>query len=209
MNEDGTMARVPQLLEFCSKHGIRMISVADLIRFRLQNERFIEREASGRIRTPQGEFQTIRYVSRLDGVAHMALIYGDIAGKADVLVRMHSHCVYGDVFGSVDCDCSKLVIGALESITHRDCGVFVYLHQTGRGIRDAWHEGQHQLLTHGRGGTTFAQTDRHQALQHEAGIGAQILSDLGLSTIHLLTNHPRKVVGLEGFGIQITGQVGF
>ena len=104
---------------------------------------------------------------------------------------------------------SKLVTSALEAITHRDCGVFVYLHQTGRGIRDAWHEGQHQLLTHGRGGTTFAQTDRHQALQHEAGIGAQILSDLGLSTIHLLTNHPRKVVGLEGFGIQITGQVGF
>jgi 3,4-dihydroxy 2-butanone 4-phosphate synthase/GTP cyclohydrolase II len=209
MNEDGTMARVPQLLEFCSKHGIGMISVADLIRFRLHNERFIEREAAGCIRTRQGEFQTIRYVSRLDGVAHMALIYGDIAGKSDVLVRMHSHCVYGDVFGSTECDCHQLVANALQSIAQRDCGVFVYLHQTGPGIRDAWHEGEHRLLTHGRGAASFAQTDRHQALQHESGIGAQILSDLGLTTIHLLTNHPRKVVGLEGFGIQITGQAGF
>ena len=209
MNEDGTMARVPQLLEFCARHGLKMISVAELIRFRLQNERFIQREGSGSIRTPQGEFQTIRYVSRLDGEAHMAFVHGDITGKRNVLVRVHTHCVYGDIFRSLDCDCQQLVSGALEAIARHGAGVLIYLHQTGPGIRDVWHEGRHELITHGRSQSSFIPSERHQPLQHETGIGAQILSDLGLTTIHLLTNHPRKVVGLEGFGIQITDQVPF
>jgi 3,4-dihydroxy 2-butanone 4-phosphate synthase/GTP cyclohydrolase II len=207
MNEDGTMARVPQLIEFCKRHGVKMISVAELIRFRLQNEKFIVREASGSIRTTHGEFQTIRYKSRLDGISHMALIHGDLAGKKDVLVRVHSHCVYGNIFHSLDCDCHDLISSALEAIRSRDCGILLYLHQTGPGIRDVWHEGQHELIAHGRAHTSFIPSEGHPPLQHETGIGAQILSDLGLTTIHLLTNHPRKVVGLEGFGIQITEQV--
>ena len=209
MNEDGTMARVPQLLEFCDRYRLKMISVADLIRYRIQNERFIEREAQGQIRTAYGDFQVIRYISKIDKEAHLALVHGDVSGKQDVLVRVHSHCVYGDIFHSLDCDCRHLIAHALHTISNEDCGVFVYLHQTGAGIRAAWHEREHELLTHGRMESKFIPAERQQPLQHEAGIGAQILADLGLSTIRLLTNHPRKVVGLEGFGIQITAQIPF
>ncbi len=209
MNEDGTMSRVPQLLEFCQRHNLKMISVAELIRYRLHTEKFIEREAAGRIRTPHGEFQTIRYRSRLDGEAHLALIHGEIAGKEDVLVRVHSHCVYGDVFGSLDCDCHQLIGAALQVISQADSGVLIYLHQTGPGLQSVWHAGLKELLVHGRSQPTFVPTEHQQPLQHESGIGAQILSDLGLTSIHLLTNHPRRVVGLEGFGIVITEQTPF
>ncbi len=209
MNEDGTMARVPQLLEFCRQYGLKIISVADLIRYRLQTEKFVERDASGRIRTAFGEFETIRYVSRLDNETHLALVHGDISGKSNVLVRVHSHCIYGDVFQSVDCDCHELIAAALETISRADCGVLIYLHQTGPGLHAVWREGRRELVGHGRMQSSFIPSERHQPLQHETGVGAQILSDLGLSTIHLLTNHPRKVVGLEGFGIEITEQIPF
>ncbi len=209
MNEDGTMARVPELIEFCRRHGLKMISVADLIRYRMQTERFVDRQASGHIRTPQGEFRIIRYVSRIDGEAHLALIRGELAGKEDVLVRVHSHCAYGDVFHSMDCDCHALIRAALESISRADCGVLIYLHQTGPGLQCVSHDGHCELAIHDRTRPSFAPSNRHQPLQHEIGIGAQILSDLGLSTIRLLTNHPRKVVGLEGFGVQITEQIPF
>ncbi len=209
MNEDGTMARIPELIEFCRRHDLQMISVADLIRYRMQTEKFVEREATGHVRTAQGEFQTIRYISRIDREAHLALVHGNITGKSDVLVRVHSHCVYGDTFHSLDCDCHELIPAALESIARADCGVFVYLHQTGSGLQSAWHEGHSELITHGRSHSSFTPSQRNKPLQHEIGIGAQILSDLGLSTIRLLTNHPRKVVGLEGFGIQITEQIPF
>jgi 3,4-dihydroxy 2-butanone 4-phosphate synthase/GTP cyclohydrolase II len=198
MNEDGTMARIPELIEFCRRHDLKMISVADLIRYRMQTEKFVEREATGHIRTAQGEFQTIRYISRIDREAHLALVHGNITGKSDVLVRVHSHCVYGDAFHSLDCDCHELIPAAL-----------IYLHQTGSGLQSAWHEGHSELITHGRSHSSFIPSQRNKPLQHETGIGAQILSDLGLSTIRLLTNHPRKVVGLEGFGIQITEQIPF
>jgi 3,4-dihydroxy 2-butanone 4-phosphate synthase / GTP cyclohydrolase II len=209
MNEDGTMSRVPQLLEFCERFQLKMISVAELIRYRVQTERVVQREASGHLRTPYGEFTTIRYLSGLDHGAHLALVHGDITAKQNVLVRVHTHCVYGDVFDSLDCDCHRLIPGALETIVRAGCGVFIYLHQTGPGLQAAWREGQHELIGHGRNQSSFIPSERHQPLQHETGLGAQILSDLGLSTIHLLTNHPRKVVGLEGFGIQITAQVPF
>ncbi|HMF74900.1 MAG TPA: 3,4-dihydroxy-2-butanone-4-phosphate synthase [Bryobacteraceae bacterium] len=209
MNEDGTMSRVPQLVEFCQRFDLKMISVADLIRYRIQTERSVKRDASGTIRTPYGDFSTLRYVSGVNGEAHLALVRGDIAGKDDVLVRVHAHCVYGDVFDSLDCDCHRLVPAALEAIAEAGCGVFIYLHQTGPGLQAAWREGQHELIGHGRNQSSFIPSDGHQPLQYEAGLGAQILSDLGLSSILLLTNHPRKVVGLEGFGIQITAQVPF
>ena len=209
MNEDGTMARVPQLIKFCSQYGFKMISVADLIRYRTQTEKLVERDAIGQLTTNFGQFETIRYKSRLDGEAHLALIHGEVRGKRDVLVRVHSHCVYGDIFHSQDCDCNELVRGALESISQAECGVFIYLHQSGPGIQVVSRDGRRELITRGRVQTSFAAAERHPPLQHDAGVGAQILSDLGLSTIHLLTNHPRKVVGLEGFGIQITKQIGF
>jgi 3,4-dihydroxy 2-butanone 4-phosphate synthase/GTP cyclohydrolase II len=199
--------RVPQLVEFCKKFDLLMISVAELIRYRMQTERVVEREASGTIRTPQGTFQTVRFVSRVNGEAHLALIYGDVAGRQDVLVRVHSHCVYGDVFHSLDCDCHSTISASLEAIVKQGAGVFLYLHQGGHGLSTLWREGKHEIAGHNRDRSKYVLSDRQQPLQHETGLGAQILSDLGLSTIRLLTNHPRKVVGLEGFGIQILTQV--
>src|SRR3954447_1307084 len=179
MNADGTMARVPQLIDFCQQYGFKMISVADLIRYRMQNEKIVEREATGQIRTPYGEFRTVRYVSRVDGESHLALVHGEVAGRENVLVRVHSHCVYGDVFHSLDCDCHQLVGSALQQIAQAPSGVFVYLHQSGPGLQTGWRDGHREILTHGRHSWDFIPTDR-QPLQHTSGIGAQILSDLGL-----------------------------
>lgn len=205
MNDDGSMARVPELREFCARHGLKMISVAGLIRHRLHTERFMRRDGEGTIRTRAGEFRTIRYRSAVDGERHLVLVYGDVNGKSDVLVRVHSHCAYGDVFGSLDCDCQALIEASLDAIAREGAGVFVYLHQTGTGFRA---NGEiDKLATHQRGPSTPIPKDHSQPLQHESGLGAQILSDLGLTTIRLLTNHPRKVVGLEGFGIQVVGSV--
>jgi 3,4-dihydroxy 2-butanone 4-phosphate synthase/GTP cyclohydrolase II len=192
MNDDGTMARVPQLREFCVRHGLKMISVADLIRYRLQTERFVRRESEGCLRTEFGDFKTIVYASNVVPEKHLALVWGEIAGRENVLVRMHSRCVFGDVFGSLDCQCHQVVRNSLRQIAQEGAGVLVYLHQTGSGIRN--HD-------------AFATPDGQRQLQHESGIGAQILSDLGLHTIRLLTNHPRKVVGLEAYGIEIVEQV--
>jgi 3,4-dihydroxy 2-butanone 4-phosphate synthase / GTP cyclohydrolase II len=200
MNEDGTMARVPQLKEFCERHGFKMASVADLIRYRLKTERFIHRAAEGCVETEYGTFRTIAYASELNQEYHLALVRGDVAGRENVLVRMHSRCVFGDAFGSTMCDCGRMMRGALQAIASEGAGVLVYLHETGPGFRmerDA-ESGERRILPHGR--------DPHP-LQHEHGIGAQILSDLGLHTIRLLTNHPRKVVALEGFGIEIVDQI--
>ncbi len=207
MNEDGTMARVPQLVEFCQRHGLKMISVAELIRYRLQNERYIRRVAEGCVETEFGTFRTFAYTSDISPETHMALIRGDVAGKEGVLVRMHSHCVYGDVFGSTHCDCHKLVRGSLRAIAEEELGVLVYLHQTGPGFRiQANAGGLDRMVSHGRDFMHYAGSAGQMQLQHESGIGAQILSDLGLHTIRLLTNHPRKIVALEGFGIEIVAQ---
>lgn len=208
MNDDGTMARAPQLQEFCRQYGFKMISVADLIRYRLQTEKFVEREGSGRVRTACGEFEVVRYVNRIDNETHLALVHGDIKGKKNVLVRVHSHCVYGDIFQSVDCNCHDLIATALQTIAGVDCGVLVYLHQTGPGLKVVSRDGARELIGHGSGQSGLFGSER-QPVQHEAGVGAQILCDLGLTSVHLLTNHPRKVAGLEAFGIQITGQIPF
>jgi len=196
MNEDGTMARVPQLKEFCARHGLKMISVADLIRYRLRHEHYVRRQAEGCMTTPYGEFRTVLYSSEISPESHMALVHGDVTGRENVLVRMHSHCAFGNLFGSTKCDCAGLVAGSLKRIAEEGAGVLVYLHQTGLGLRTE----AGRIVGH----------DRHVAMapsQHEVGIGAQILSDLGLHTIRLLTNHPRKMVALEGFGIEIVEQV--
>ncbi len=206
MNDDGTMARVPELIQFCEKHGLKMISVADLIRYRLQHESIVMRRAEGCLRTAHGEFRTISYSCNVDGETHMALVRGDVRHSGDVLVRMHSRCTYGDVFHSIDCQCGQAIHGALKAIDEEGAGVLVYLHQTGAGIRTHADPQGTRLLTHGRDEfPATPQGERRQ--QHDTGIGAQILVDLGLSRIRLLTNNPRKVAGLEGFGIEIVGTV--
>ena len=208
MNADGTMARVPELEEFCRHHGLKMISVAELIRYRLKHERYIHRRAEGCIETEFGEFRTVAYSSEMNPEIHLALIRGEPAGHENVLVRMHSHCVYGDVFASTFCDCHTLVRESLRRIAQEGMGVMVYLHQTGPGFRlEKDEHGANRMVSHGRDFMHYAGAAGQRQLQHEHGIGAQILSDLGLHTIRLLTNHPRKIVALEGFGIEIVEQV--
>lgn len=205
MNEDGSMARRPQLEEFCANHGLRMISVADLIRHRLRNEKFISRSAEGCLQTELGNFKAVQYTTSLGRETHLALIYGNVAGRSNVLVRMHSHCVLGDVFGSTQCNCQATLRASLQRIAEEGCGVLVYLHQTGAGVKVASVGGNSRLVTHGAQ-PNFPSSDL-PAYQHEIGIGAQILGDLGLSTIRLLTNHPRRIAAIEGFGIEIVEQV--
>ncbi|MDP9054110.1 MAG: 3,4-dihydroxy-2-butanone-4-phosphate synthase [Acidobacteriota bacterium] len=196
MNEDGTMARVPELGEFCARHGLKMISVADLIRYRLRHETYVHRHAEGCLTTEFGDFRTVLYGSDISPESHTALVHGEVAQKENVLVRMHSHCAYGNLFGSARCDCQAMVRGSLQRIAEEGAGVLVYLHQTGLGMRSE----NARITGH----------ERHLAqppTQYEVGIGAQILSNLGLHKIRLLTNHPRRIVALEGFGIEIVEQV--
>jgi 3,4-dihydroxy 2-butanone 4-phosphate synthase/GTP cyclohydrolase II len=164
--------------------------------------------AEGCLETKFGEFRTIAYTSDLNPEYHLALIRGDVAGKEGVLVRMHSRCVYGDVFGSSTCDCGTLVRNSLAAMAEAGMGVLVYLHETGPGFRmERDTLGDSRLVSHNREFMHYKGAAGQRQLQHEHGIGAQILSDLGLHTIRLLTNHPRKIVALEGFGIEIVDQV--
>jgi 3,4-dihydroxy 2-butanone 4-phosphate synthase / GTP cyclohydrolase II len=208
MNPDGSMARVPELIEFCKRHNLLLISVADLIRHRLQHEQFLKREAVGTIETEFGSFETISYASSVDPEKHLALVKGTWRPGTPVLVRMHARCVYGDVFGSLSCDCAGLIRGSLQKIADEGVGALVYLHQTGPGVRKHRQGSpEERLWTHGRENTYSKSPDTQRRLQHEAGIGAQILADLGLRQIRLLTNNPRKIVGLEAYGIEVVEQV--
>jgi 3,4-dihydroxy 2-butanone 4-phosphate synthase/GTP cyclohydrolase II len=187
-----------------------MISVADLIRYRMKNEKFIRRTATGVIETEFGEFRTLAYTSDLNPECHLALVRGEVAGQEGVLVRMHSRCVFGDVFGSTACDCARLIPSSLRMIADEGRGVLVYLHETGPGFRvESGRSGDPRMVSHTRDFMHYTGDAGRRLLQHEHGIGAQILSDLGLHTIRLLTNHPRKIVALEGFGIEIVEQVPF
>jgi 3,4-dihydroxy 2-butanone 4-phosphate synthase / GTP cyclohydrolase II len=209
MNEDGSMSRVPQLLEFCREHDMKMVTVADLIRYRMQHERYVRRVAEAVLPTRYGDFRMIAFASDVDHDQHVALVRGDLTGTTPPLVRVHSHCLTGDVFGSVACDCSDIVSRSLELIAREDRGVFLYLHHTGRGFSIDSHDTPGilpKIHFHSRG-----QLDREPArqrmVQHESGIGAQVLIDLGLKDIRVVTNHPKKVVALEGYGIRIADQV--
>src|SRR5580692_11365530 len=209
MNDDGTMARLPQLAEFCATHGLKLLTVAELIRYRMRNERYVRRVAETALPTRYGEFRMIAYASDVDHEQHIALVRGELSG-APPLVRVHSHCLTGDVFASTQCDCHEMIERSLEAIVAEDRGVFVYLHHTGRGfaIDSATPESSAlpRILYHSR-----EQIDmdiaRQRLLQHESGIGAQILIDLGLKSLRVLTNHPKKVVALEGYGLTIAEQV--
>ena len=208
MNDDGTMARIPELKEFCERHGIRMITVADLIRYRLRTERYVHRIGEAVVETAYGSFRMLAYESEADPEIHVALVMGNVAGEAPVLVRVHSHCLAGDVFASTDCDCHELIRKSMEMIAQEGKGVLLYMHQTGMGFSlEKIADGEARLVSHGRQFTQKSDPAHQRRLQRESGIGAQILSDLGLRAVRLLTNRPRKVVALEGFDIQIVEQV--
>ncbi|HWW50180.1 MAG TPA: 3,4-dihydroxy-2-butanone-4-phosphate synthase [Verrucomicrobiae bacterium] len=218
MNGDGTMARVPELMEFCREHELKLLTVADLIRYRMQNERYVRRIAESVLPTRYGNFRMIAYSSDVDQELHVAMVRGDFPGDGagslantePPLVRVHSHCLSGDVLGSSACDCREIIDRSFEAIAEAGRGVFVYLHHTGRGFQiDARTEDAAALpriLYHVRG-QLDQDLGRQRLIQHESGIGAQILTDLGLRRIRVLTNHPRKVVALEGYGVEITDQV--
>jgi 3,4-dihydroxy 2-butanone 4-phosphate synthase / GTP cyclohydrolase II len=213
MNDDGTMARTPELTEFCRVHGMKLLTVADLIRYRMQHERYVRRIAESILPTAHGNFRMIAYSSDVDHELHVALVRGDVSGDAaggPPLVRVHSHCLTGDVFGSTACDCHAVIDRSLAAIARADRGVFVYLHHTGRGFQIDSREADSSELPRIR----FHQREeldhdlgRQRLVQRESGIGAQILIDLGLRRIRVLTNHPRKVVALEGYGLEIADQV--
>src|SRR6201982_544048 len=209
MGDDGTMSRVPQLHEFCKQHNLKMLTVADLIRYRMQHERYVRRVAEAVLPTLFGDFRMIAYASDVDHDQHIALVRGDLESGGAPLMRVHSHCLTGDVFGSITCDCCELVSRSLSAIAKEDRGVFLYLHHTGRGfgIEQSSEPGAlPQIHLHSRG-ERDREPARQRMVQHESGIGAQILIDLGLKDIRVLTNHPKKVVALEGYGITIADQV--
>jgi 3,4-dihydroxy 2-butanone 4-phosphate synthase / GTP cyclohydrolase II len=207
MNEDGTMARVPDLAEFCERHGIKMITVADLIQHRRQTEKLVERVVSVRMPTEYGEFQAIAYRESLTGKQHLALVKGDVAGKERVLVRVHSECLTGDVFHSLRCDCGEQLELALAQIGHEECGVLLYMAQEGRGIGLLNKLRSYELQENGLD-TVEANLELGFAPDmRDYGIGNQILAELGLTTIRILTNNPKKITGIEGFGLEVVEQV--
>ncbi|PYV77182.1 MAG: 3,4-dihydroxy-2-butanone-4-phosphate synthase [Acidobacteria bacterium] len=208
MREDGTMARVPDLVEFCKEHGLKMLTVAELIRYRMQHERYVHRVGEALVDTEYGEFRVIAYDSEVDGgESHLALVKGDIGeGSEPVLVRMHSHCLIGDVFGSAACDCRQTLEGALSAISHERRGALIYLHQSAKGFV-LEKLGDRTAISFHRERSSPSLPESERKAQRQIGIGAQILSDLNLRRIRLLTNHPRRVVALEGFGIEIVEQV--
>jgi 3,4-dihydroxy 2-butanone 4-phosphate synthase / GTP cyclohydrolase II len=210
MNDDGTMARVPQLGEFCKRHDLKLLTIADLIRYRMKHERYVKRIAESTLATPFGEFRMLAYSSETDGEQHVALVRGELAGSAPPLVRVHSHCLTGDVFGSLACDCREIVDCSLEAIARENRGVLVYLHHAGRGFRIASQategEALPRVLYHERG-EIDQDLNRQRQVWRESGVGSQILIDLGLKKIRVLTNHPRKLAALEGYGLEIAEQV--
>jgi 3,4-dihydroxy 2-butanone 4-phosphate synthase/GTP cyclohydrolase II len=210
MNDDGSMARVPDLVKFCAEHGMKMVTVADLIRYRLQNERYIHRVAEALMPTEHGEFRMIAYESEVDGgESHVALVFGDIGGDEPVPVRVHTHCLAGDVFGATLCDCKALVAESLKMIAEAGRGALIYLHNgtKGFGIDCSTGAGPHRVVFHREQRAKERTGERSERTLRQVGLGGQILSDLGIRKIRLLTNTPTHVPALQGFGIEIVEQV--
>ncbi|MGA7080171.1 MAG: 3,4-dihydroxy-2-butanone-4-phosphate synthase [Terriglobales bacterium] len=208
MKDDGTMARVPDLITFCRTHEMKMLTVAELIRYRMQHERYVHRVGEALVGTKYGDFRLIAYESEVDGGAsHMALIRGNINDSAaPVLVRMHAHCLMGDVFGATGCDCHQTLEASLKMIAEEGRGALIYLHQTSKGFT-AEKIGDQSFLTFHRDRRLPSLPESERKTHREIGLGAQILSDLNLKRIRILTNHPRRVAALEGFDIEIVEQV--
>jgi 3,4-dihydroxy 2-butanone 4-phosphate synthase/GTP cyclohydrolase II len=207
MNEDGTMARVPDLIPYCERHGLKLITVSDLIEYRRRHEQLVERVTTVRLPTEYGEFTAAAFRERLTGKHHVALVNGDVAGAQNVLVRVHSECLTGDVFHSLRCDCGEQLDQALRRIASEERGVLLYMAQEGRGIGLLNKLRSYELQENGLD-TVDANIELGFAPDmRDYGIGNQILADLGLSTIRILTNNPKKIIGIEGFGITVVEQI--
>jgi 3,4-dihydroxy 2-butanone 4-phosphate synthase/GTP cyclohydrolase II len=207
MNDDGTMARVPELTKVARRHGLLMITIADLIQYRMRNERLVKRIEDAQLPTEHGDFQIYAYENQIDGMTHVALVRGEIGDGMDVLVRVHSKCLTGDVFHSARCDCGAQLETAMARIAEEGRGVLLYLNQEGRGIGLANKIRAYKLQDQG-----FDTVEANERLgfkpdQRDYGIGAQILTDLGVKTMRLLTNNPRKFVGLQGYGLAVSEAV--
>ena len=207
MNDDGTMARLPELLKFAKRHRVKLCTMADLIQHRRTREKLVERVEAVKLPTDYGEFDLYLYRSKLDDHHHLALVRGEVAGKAGVLVRVHSECLTGDVFGSRRCDCGPQLHQAMRQIAEAGRGVIVYMRQEGRGIGLAPKIKAYKLQEQGLDTVEANQKLGYGMDLREYGLGAQILTDLGLHKIRLLTNNPKKIVGLEGYGLEIIEQV--
>ena len=207
MKDDGTMARVPDLIRYCERHGLKMITVADLIEYRRRTEKLVERTTSVRLPTAYGEFNAVAFREKLTGKHHLALVKGEVEGAHDVLVRVHSECLTGDVFHSLRCDCGEQLEQALLQIGAEERGVLLYMAQEGRGIGLLNKLRAYELQENGLDTVEANLELGFPEDAREWGIGNQILADLGLTTIRILTNNPKKISGLEGFGLTVVEQV--
>jgi 3,4-dihydroxy 2-butanone 4-phosphate synthase / GTP cyclohydrolase II len=207
MNEDGTMARVPDLIPYCERHGLKLVTVADLIEYRRRHEKLVERMTTVQLPTAYGDFTAIAFRETLTGKHHVALVRGEVEGEENVLVRVHSECLTGDVFHSLRCDCGEQLENALERIASEERGVLLYMAQEGRGIGLLNKLRAYELQENGLDTVEANIELGFQPDMRDYGIGNQILAELGLSTIRILTNNPKKITGIEGFGLEVVEQV--